>query len=311
MTSLDDEDGILVRANLFVVEDYPSTEISNSSTIPEVGGMYEEICAKVLVVEDAYALTVSVESGSTPPLPPPKGMVKEIMIMDSGANRNVHSNIKSALSYYQQPLKISTASGSKDLSSEGVGVMNLHTSSGTPIKGFDRVIFCKKVAENLCSVGELCNAGYICVFDEKKVTLYEKNDFSVSGKIFTSDFRQPRTGLYPITFYRKQDNEVQDVSAKKIPAVVDSLTLSSKNFYLVSIADLPSLIPDAPIPTIHLAKSYRMPNLSELDRYHAKFGDVGIKYMKRCMPHLKIPKQYRCDICIDGKKNTQVWAQSV
>ena len=50
-----------------------------------------------------------------------------------------------------------------------------------------------------------------------------------------------------------------------------------------------------------LARSYKKPGLIDIDRYHAKFGDVGIKYMKRCLPDLKIPQQYRCESCIDGK----------
>ena len=61
------------------------------------------------------------------------------------------------------------------------------------------------------------------------------------------------------------------------------------------------MISDIPLTSAFLAKTYKLPGLSDLDKYHSKFGDVGIKYMKRCMPSLKIPKQYRCDICIDGK----------
>ena len=72
-------------------------------------------------------------------------------------------------------------------------------------------------------------------------------------------------------------------------------------YIFASAAILPSIVDDGPLPAALLAKSYKKPGLSDLDRYHAKFGDIGIKYMKRCMPSLQIPKQYRCDICIDGK----------
>ena len=50
-----------------------------------------------------------------------------------------------------------------------------------------------------------------------------------------------------------------------------------------------------------LAKTYIKEGLSEVERYHAKCGDVGIKYLKRAFPALKIPKQYRCEYCIEGK----------
>jgi hypothetical protein len=50
-----------------------------------------------------------------------------------------------------------------------------------------------------------------------------------------------------------------------------------------------------------LAQHYIRSDLTDLDRYHAKFGDVGVNYIKRALPSLKIPKQYRCEFCIDGK----------
>ena len=38
-----------------------------------------------------------------------------------------------------------------------------------------------------------------------------------------------------------------------------------------------------------------------MERYHAKCGDIGIKYLKRAFPSLKVPAQYRCEFCIEGK----------
>jgi hypothetical protein len=55
------------------------------------------------------------------------------------------------------------------------------------------------------------------------------------------------------------------------------------------------------LPQALLAKVYVKPGLDEVDRYHAKFGDIGVRYLKRCLPNLKIPTQYRCEVCIDGK----------
>ena len=215
----------------------------------------------------------------------PTSSVVEKLYADSGANRSVYPNPKAAKSYFPLPLDISTASGAKSMKSEGVGTMSFVTPKGDSVKGFDRVIFCKNVSEKLMSVGEMCDAGYIFVFDDKKLDVYLKDEFKVSGKIFTSDERDPRSRLYPITLHRNVEQK------------------TSLNYFKPAFAndDLPSYVEDGPLPAAMLAKSYKRPDLSELDRYHAKFGDVGIKYMKRCMPHLKIPKQYRCDICIDGK----------
>jgi hypothetical protein len=67
--------------------------------------------------------------------------------------------------------------------------------------------------------------------------------------------------------------------------------------------DLPEMIKteQEKLPVTLLARVYIKPGLSEVDRYHAKFGDIGIKYLKRCIPSLKVPTQYRCEVCLDGK----------
>ena len=68
------------------------------------------------------------------------------------------------------------------------------------------------------------------------------------------------------------------------------------------IEKLPPIIADAEcLPIALLAKTYVKEGLSEVERYHAKCGDMGIKYLKRAFPSLKIPKQYRCEFCIEGK----------
>ena len=146
----------------------------------------------VVVDEQASALTVSVSAIACADTP--AGYIQETFICDSGANRNVHPNNKAASSYFAQPLSIFTAAGGKALVFEGVGEMQLFTAGGTPISGFNRTIFCKNISEKLCSVGELCNAGYVFVFDDKKVSLYKHSEkFSVNGKIISQEKRNLRT----------------------------------------------------------------------------------------------------------------------
>src|SRR6185437_16620294 len=62
----------------------------------------------------------------------------------------------------------------------------------------------------------------------------------------------------------------------------------------------PAIIGDE-VLAVMLARTYIKAGLSDLERFHAKFGDVGLKDIKRCMPDVSIPKSYRCDFCIDGK----------
>jgi len=212
----------------------------------------------------------------------------------------VHPSSRAAFSYYSSPLDIGTAAGTKSLKSEGVGALKLYTPKGDIMSGFDRVIFCKGVAEKLASVGEISDAGLVCVFDNEKLTTYKKHEVVIEGKIFTCDARDPKSRLYPITLFRKKG----ETNANAIPAIPPTpailpaaMLAQNENKY----ESLPAEIPDGPLPASLLARTYIKPGLSELDRYHAKFGDVGIKYMKRCLPALKVPKKYRCDICIEGK----------
>ena len=93
-------------------------------------------------------------------------MIAERFYADSGANRTVHPSSLAAQSFYRYPLQVGTASGAKALQSEGVGSMKLFTADGEPMPGFERIIFCKGVAEKLASVGEwTCMRLYFNRFD--------------------------------------------------------------------------------------------------------------------------------------------------
>ena len=65
---------------------------------------------------------------------------------------------------------------------------------------------------------------------------------------------------------------------------------------------MPELVVDCEsLPVALLSKTYVKDGLSQVERYHAKCGDVGIKYLKRAFPSLSIPKNFRCEFCIEGK----------
>jgi transposase InsO family protein len=307
-----EDDGAIVQANLFICEvDLARIDSQLGTLKPKtlseevyVEQNKGEIFSNAFLVEEknTYVQNVIAPTDIQAP-PPPQGMVIEKFYADTGANRSVHPNNKAADKYFPLALDISTAAGSKSMKSEGVGTMKLFAPSGEQIFGFERVIFCKNVSEKLCSVGELADAGYICVFDDKKLTTYSKKDFKVVGKTVTVDLRDTRTKLYPITFYRNIDGDKDKQTVSVMNANVNSIT-PSPSLLLTNFSQqnkLPSEIPDAPISAALLAKTYKHPNLNEVDKYHAKLGDIGIKYMKRCLPNLKLPSQYRCDVCISGK----------
>jgi len=239
--------------------------------------------------------SMSVKTGDT---------VCERFYADTGANRSIHPNMKSSSNFYRTTIDINTANGPKTMQSEGVGKMKLYTPGGLPMPGFNDVIFTKQASEKLASVGELCDQGLVCVFDKEKMTMYKSDDFQTVGKIFTQDSRDPLSKLYPLSLYRKVgERESRSIaySALSLIECKQENKIETKQIeYIEKLPDVITTVGDK-LPTSLLAKTYVKQGLSDLDRYHAKLGDIGIKYMKRCLPSLKIPKQYRCEFCIDGK----------
>ena len=120
--------------------------------------------------------------------------------------------------------------------------------------------------------------------------------------MFLLVMREIKKRDYFLSLYRKTD-EKKLIADVFIPPTSTSLLLSqerkSEKFVF---ATMPECILDGEnIPIALLAKTYIKEGLSDVERLHAKCGDVGIKYLKRAFPALKIPKQYRCEFCIEGK----------
>ena len=228
----------------------------------------------------------------------------EKFFADTGANRSIHPNGRSAVSFYRMPLDISTASVGKSMQSEGVGKMLLYTPDGSQFPGFDNVVFAKAASEKLASVGDLCDAGMVCVFDKAGLRTFKETEINVQGKVFTQDARDSKTRLYPLTLFRKtsEKNMINIFSLDK-QFSSDEKKIEEKTYLSLSPAiSLPDFVPLADtLPATMLARTYIKEGLSLVDRLHAKCGDVGVKYLKHAFPNLVIPKKYRCVFCIDGK----------
>ena len=269
-------DGVPVRANVIIVSE-------QKMQAPE-----PQIPTSAFLVNSA-------------PRPPPEGSVLESFWADTGATSSIHPNGRSAMSFSRVSLEIATASAGACMRSEGVGSMKLYTPDGNIFPGFDRVVFAKQAAHKLASVGDLCDAGMVCVFDKHGLSTYKDTDVNITGKIFTQDSRDKKTKLFPLSLYRK-------VSEKNIALnSIISFPLSDekreeKKCEKITVEKLPLTVADVEtLPLAMLSKSYIKEGLSEVERLHAKCGDVGIKYLKRAFPSLKIPLKYRCEFCIEGK----------
>jgi len=222
------------------------------------------------------------------------GGTLETFVADTGANRSIYPNMRAATSFYRTELNIGTAMGAKSMKSEGVGKLILHAPNGSPMPGFDRVVFAKQVAAKIASVGDMCDEGLVCVFDKYGLRTFKAADVNIEGQVFTHDQRDPKTRLYPLTLFRRND-----VKEKK-ERVYASLALSVVKNEKIEWGDLPQVI-DANHSQVFLAKTYKKEGLSDLDLWHGKLGDVGIKHIKKIIPTLVVPKTYRCEFCIQGK----------
>ena len=265
----------------------------------------DEICANTMLVEDSdlqkakTEIEISVLTAST------RDGICEKFIADSGANQHLHPNFRSASSFYRVGLKIGTATGPNQMVSDGVGSMIMYAPNGKPMPGFGKVVFAKQCSEKLVSIGNLCDAGMVCVFDNECLRTYQKSEVTVNGIPFTTDERDKKNKLYPISLYRNQGEK----NCEPLMAALSVLNTTTTTPVISSnpLEDQPPILPtyikenDGSLPTTLLARSYIKEGLSSIERYHAKFGDVGINHLKKALPNLKFPSTFRCEFCIDGK----------
>jgi len=163
---------------------------ANLALQPEQDG--GSICANMISVK---AMSKKIRSATVSVPSPPIGMVREVFLADTGATRSLHPNGRSAYSFSRVSLEISTACVGKSMHSEGVGSMKLYTPEGNLFPGFDNVVFAKQCARKLASVGELCDAGMVCVFDKYGLTTFKEQNVQIKGKFFTRDERDKKTEL--------------------------------------------------------------------------------------------------------------------
>lgn len=262
-------DGITVVSNLCIVQ-VPSTSVAQIVHVADSAGGPSPLQALTMKADD--------------------GTLREQFFADTGANRHIYPNSQAAASFNRESISIGTAQGNNSMTSDGVGSMILYTPGGASVPGFDRVIFAKQASCKLASVGELCDANMVCVFNKNSLETYRADDVKIVGKPFTSDARDPQSRLYPLTLHRKSGEKASPSRALQVSVSCGGVPWNQ----------FPETIPDDPSLTL-LAKAYPKEGLSELDRFHAKLGDVGVKAMRRALPHLKIPDKYRCPCCIEGK----------
>ena len=214
-----------------------------------------------------------------------EGMTMERFFADTGANRSIHPNPRVASEYYRFPMDISTAQGNKAMRSEGVGRMDLFTPSGTPMPGFGKVVFSKQAAEKLASVGDICDAGMVCVLTSTGMKIDDEN-VAIKGNVISGSPVVNREIIAALRVLPPHDPKTELVPQPTVP---------------LTWPDVPDCIAEDSLVCANLTRAYAKEGMSDLERWHGKLGDVGLKAIKRAVPSLKVPKKFRCEFCIDGK----------
>ena len=96
---------------------------------------------------------------------------------------------------------------------------------------------------------------------------------------------------------REKISKLYSLSLSKERERISALNAHTEPFVWCA---LPESASDSEVTSL-LAKSYKKDDLSEVDRYHGKLGDVGVKAMKKAIPSLDVPAKHRCVHCIEGK----------
>jgi hypothetical protein len=142
------------------------------------------------------------------------GFEKINMVLDSGATETMVTDEKFSKALTNITTSITTASRN----AEGLGGTYGHLkfflfSDGlTPVNFGEKnlCIFSNGLAENLASVGKICESGFSVLFSRHGYTIFKST--SQRGKPVHTQSRDPRTGLYLLTlmsekFYGEKRNE--------------------------------------------------------------------------------------------------------
>jgi hypothetical protein len=174
----------------------------------------------------------------------------------------------------------------------------------------DRALFSDALADNLSSVGRLCETGFKIVFETGGYRIV-RGDVNVLGEVVHKEGRDMVTGLYPLTLLTPSEEQASRFlfrNLKELRAKYTRLVrwaeVENKKSRLahygcaVKLNKLPSRGNVA-----SLAKFYIKQDVSPLERWHRKLGHVGSKVLRKCgIPNLAIPRTpLRCESCIKGK----------
>jgi hypothetical protein len=224
-------------------------------------------------------------------------------ILDSGANENIFYDKSVGTNLVASKMGIETAKKGDSLDALDIGSVRGWNLSHSPASVFlDRVAFSDNVTENIISVGKVCDAGNVVVFDKSGTRIMSAVDFRVSGKVLHTEARDS-VGMYPLTLKKAESGLMHPVAlfpqgcyaSQQRPAFSDEDVLGASAEHGFKIEQ-----PDESVAA--LARTYRRDGMSLEEVWHAKLGHISAGKMKLLkLPDCKMPDKFRCIPCIHGK----------
>ena len=231
--------------------------------------------------------------------------------VDSGANRDICKDASmSRGKAVAKPLVIGEAGKGHSFLSESEGPISYPLRGGcAPL--FSRTIFAEKIGENIMSVSEAVDNGYLMVLKKDGVALYNAAEVNVKGAPVLTGGRG-KNRLFYLDFPALPKCNVAVAGGPKgpSPSIITSLSSGAVNY-----ADIrakrhkgPTVDLSAPVnvesvfPIVaQLTKTYHEYS-NEYDLWHSRMIHLNPKFVAMANPDLKqCPTKAECDDCIMGK----------
>ena len=256
--------------------------------------------------------------------------VKTRWCVDSGANRDICRDISIAEGDpIPRSLVIGEAGRGHSFNSEAIGSVACNID-GKKLPLLTRTIFAKQIHENIMSVAEAVDKGFVMVFSKSGVYLYNPKCVMVKGEALISGGRDPKSRL----FHFDLDAPICNIAHADNTSVIHAFSLNANDECLGGNKAIPAkLSPLSLVPAVGISNSkvgdkwYERVHAARVtstfdatmfdedtrallthefktdyDLWHPRLAHINQRLALLAKPDLKdYPKKCACKYCILGK----------
>lgn len=217
--------------------------------------------------------------------------------VDSGANRHLCRDVSLAQGRAKEKdLVIGEAGLGHSFRSEAEGPIPVELK-GRRSKLLHHTVFASKIYENILSVGEAADQGYVMVFDKNGVTMYES--VKIKGDVLLQGKRSRKNNL----FYFQLETAPQAMvlaahvhsPMELVPVLSYSKIREIQEMREITYSDTP------PAVLAKLSRTYHE-CVKDFDLWHPRMAHINPRLALLAKPDLKDwPKKCFCPSCTQGK----------